>query len=378
MKAITRCCPYTISYGRGSYLYTECGKKILDLTSGIGANTLGYSHPSINKKITEQLARTTHVQQFYFYTETQKRLESELNKITPKEYQNNYLFGLSGTDAVDNAIKFARHYTGRKGIVSLRNSFHGRSTLCLSTGDMGFWGTADEVLIDPQYHYYINIGQEIPCTWDNIACVIMEPIQGERGGYHAIPKDYIKYLYDTCESRGIILIMDEVQTFIRTGVPFRGMDGQHKIPDITVISKGLASGFPLSCVMGKSEIMRSMPRGILGGTFQGNTLSFVAAEETLKIYRTRNISRNIRVAHDLIVRYLMMSPVIKKIRAHGLMIGIEFEDQITCDSFFNRCLANGVLFTKGSYPRTLRIIPPLIIDYDNIHHTFGPVIVGHT
>ena len=369
MKAIVKQCGYNlIVRGNKSSLYTINNKSILDFTSGIGANSLGYSNPHINKVAIQQINKISHVQQFYLHNQPQQDIEDELNRFCPYK---NYVFGLSGTQAIDNAIVISKFYNKKKNVLYVKNAFHGRSVSTLSLIDnMGDKLGYDHLMPNC---YMVKEDEEISSDiLKDTSCIVIEPIQGERGGYHFISTNFMKYLKKVSLEHNIILIIDEVQSFYRTGLDFAYKHIDFNLdPDIIVISKGVASGFPLGCVIGKDAIMHSIPPGILGGTFQGNCLAFAVGAETLRVFREYNILNNIKKKGTFIKSFLedlkdTYPDTIQDVRGKGLMIGIEFKTQEQADRLFNKAFQSGLLLTKTSYPCTLRLIPPLNIDLEEV------------
>ena len=365
-NCITRYNNLIIKQAKGSFIYTHDNRKILDITSGIGSNVLGHSPPKIVNLVKEQSNCLVHAQPSCYTPDTIYPLVQEMTKIMPS-HLNSCLFALSGSEAVDHAIKIAKIYTKRRYIISLNKGFHGRTLIALSISDNDFHS---KLGLRNIYHdcITINVGDSIPPEiLDNTAAIIFEPIQGEKGGYTTILTDYIKYLKRVSKQYGIVLIADEIQSFLRTG-EYLYHDSIGIESDITVLAKGLAGGYPLACVIGKSKIMDNIGIGIIGGTFQGNALFFSIATENLKIIRKENILKNVKEkGHQLHSFITTLNNKIPYIRGKGLMLAIEFHTQKDCDNFFNNCLKKDVLLMRTTYPKTLRLIPPLNINQHELN-----------
>tara|TARA_B110000908_G_scaffold53834_1_gene65619 strand:- start:13944 stop:14993 length:1050 start_codon:yes stop_codon:yes gene_type:complete len=336
------------------------------MTSGIGSNVLGHSHPRISHVIKDQVGILTHAQPNCYMPQNIDPLLKELEGVVHKNIDS-AIFSLSGSEAIDHAIKIAKMHTKKRYVISLNNAFHGRTLAALSISSNNLQQSMGIRNIYPdciQIDIHDDISNEV---MNNTAAIIVEPIQGERGGYHIVPTQYLEYLHKLCSQHETLLIYDEVQSFLRTGKYFTYEYG-NVLPDMIVIAKGLAGPLPLSCVLGNSKVMDNVPPGIIGGTFQGNALAFAVSTEILKIVKEENILENI-LKKSIYLRDSLYkhNDKIKYLRGLGLMIGIEFDTQEKSDKFFNLCLENDVLLMKTSFPKTVRLIPPLNISYDEIN-----------
>lgn len=373
-KSIARYSNLVVKRTKGSFIYTNNDRKILDLTSGIGSNVLGHCPERISKLVSHQAQTLVHSQPNCYLPDNIYPFFKELERFIP-EHLNRSIMTLSGSESIDNAIKIAKISTKKKYILSLDNSFHGRTLLSLSiSADSLRNHIGKEHLLGNCI--IISPGQMISHDiLSNTAAIIFEPIQGERGGYHSVPIEYINYLRRVSNTYNIVLIADEIQTFLRTGSYISYPD-----VDMIVLAKGLAGAYPLGALIGKSSIMDSIKPGIIGGTFQGNALSFAVATETLKIIREENILQNVEEKGQQLKDFLItLHKYIPFVRGKGLMLAIEFNTQKECDDFFDRALDRNILLMKTTYPKTLRLIPPLTINQDEINmitHNFKQILTG--
>lgn len=360
-KSIARYSNLVVKRTKGSFIYTNNDKKILDLTSGIGSNVLGHCPDRISKLVSHKAQTLVHSQPNCYLPNNISPFFKELERFIPR-HLNSSILSLSGSECIDNALKIAKLYTKRKYILSLNNAFHGRTLLSLSVS-----GRSLREYVGEKYlvNDCININPGQMLSHDiliNTAAIIFEPIQGERGGYHSILPEYIRYLRKVSNNYDIVLISDEVQTFLRTGKYISYDD-----VDMIVLAKGLAGAYPLGALIGKSSIMDSIKTGIIGGTFQGNALSIAVATETLKIIKEENVLENVEEKGKQLKDFLIASKHIPLVRGKGLMLAIEFDTQKECDDFFEKALDKNILLMKTSYPKTLRLMPPLNINQDEIN-----------
>ena len=291
----------TIVKGENALLYDTQGRKYIDFTSGIGVTNLGHCHPEVVKAAKEQLEKLWHTCFMVTSYEPYVKLAEKLAEIIPIEGEKQCVLVNSGAEAVENAVKIARQYSKRYYVISLENSFHGRTYLTMTaTGKYKPYKISFEPfnpgieLIPAPYCYRCPFGQEyskcgLTCIeyiknfffhtrvpGDKIAAILVEPIQGE-GGFIVIPQDYLEELKKIADDNGILLIADEIQTgFGRTGKMF-AIEHYKVRPDIVTVAKAIANGLPLSGVVGKKEIMESIAVGSVGGTYGGNPVACAAA-----------------------------------------------------------------------------------------------------
>ena len=378
----------------GCYLYTEDGRKVLDLASGVAVNNLGAKNPRVVEAIKKQLDTMIHVGHNVVYNMSYVELAEKLVELTGSDTK--VYFSNSGAEANEGAIKLAKYVTGRPGVISFKNSFHGRTIGCVSvTGSSSAYRKYYEPLLPSVYWadyancYRCPFGREkgkcaMECLsqFDTIfgklidpecvAAIIVEPVQGE-GGYIVPEKAFLEGLRKICDKHGIMLIFDEVQTGIgRTGELYAYQTFGVK-PDILTSAKALGGGIPLSAVIAKKEIMDKWPAGAHGGTFGGNPLACAAALETLRIIDEDGLLDNCKKMGSYFKTRLMelkdkYPNVIGDVRGVGLMIAMEIVDEdgkpdakMTAEIKEKALDRDVLLLTCGSDHNVVRFIAPLII-----------------
>lgn len=378
----------------GCYLYTEDGRKVLDLASGVAVNNLGAKNPRVVEAIKKQLDTMIHVGHNVVYNMSYVELAEKLVELTGGDTK--VYFSNSGAEANEGAIKLAKYVTGRPGVISFKNSFHGRTIGCVSvTGSSSAYRKYYEPLLPSVYWadyancYRCPFGREkgkcaMECLsqFDTIfgklidpecvAAIIVEPVQGE-GGYIVPEKAFLEGLRKICDKHGIMLIFDEVQTGIgRTGELYAYQTFGVK-PDILTSAKALGGGIPLSAVIAKKEIMDKWPAGAHGGTFGGNPLACAAALETLRIIDEDGLLDNCKKMGSYFKTRLMelkdkYPNVIGDVRGVGLMIAMEIVDEdgkpdakMTAEIKEKALDRDVLLLICGSDHNVVRFIAPLII-----------------
>lgn len=378
----------------GCYLYTEDGRKVLDLASGVAVNNLGAKNPRVVEAIKKQLDTMIHVGHNVVYNMSYVELAEKLVELTGGDTK--VYFSNSGAEANEGAIKLAKYVTGRPGVISFKNSFHGRTIGCVSvTGSSSAYRKYYEPLLPSVYWadyancYRCPFGREkgkcaMECLsqFDTIfgklidpecvAAIIVEPVQGE-GGYIVPEKAFLEGLRKICDKHGIMLIFDEVQTGIgRTGELYAYQTFGVK-PDILTSAKALGGGIPLSAVIAKKEIMDKWPAGAHGGTFGGNPLACAAALETLRTIDEDGLLDNCKKMGSYFKTRLMelkdkYPNVIGDVRGVGLMIAMEIVDEdgkpdakVTAEIKEKALDRDVLLLTCGSDHNVVRFIAPLII-----------------
>lgn len=387
-----------IDHASGPYLFTEDGRRILDFTTGIGVTNTGHCHPTVVAAAQQQIAKLMHGQINIVYHQPMLDLVKELLSIMPP-HLNRFFFSNSGAEAVEAAIKLARHATKRTNIIVFQGSFHGRTigTMSLTTSNtiyrMGYQPLMSGVTVAPfpySYRYgwsheetmefclnelrYLLKTQTAP---QETAAMLIEPVLGE-GGYVVPPPGFLKGVEAICKEHGILLIVDEIQSgFGRTGEWFAFQhDGVE--PDIVVMAKGLASGLPLSAIAARAELMQKWMPGTHGGTYGGNAVSCAAAAASIRVMRDENLVENSRkMGQDLLEQLRNIKAdfsAIGDVRGLGLMVATEFSaqngepDTATAKSVWKQCLdSNLLLLTCGPYGNVIRWIPPLIVDETHIN-----------
>ena len=388
----TRDYPLVIARGEGATVEDVDGNLFLDCTAGIAVTATGHSHPDVVHAIVDQSKKFLHMSGTDFYYEPQVRLAEELSSIAPMQGPHRSFFGNSGTEANEAALKLARYYTKRQNIVAFLGAFHGRSMGSLSltaskvTQRKGFFPLMPGVFHAPYPDPYRYTGSLDACAAesirfieqqlfvhlvspDEVAAVIVEPIQGE-GGYIVPPQAFLQQLRALTTTHGILLIVDEVQSGMgRTGRMF-AVEHTGVQPDIVSIGKGIASGLPLGVATARAEVM-SWPPGSHASTFGGNPVACAAALATIGLLRA-SLVRNAETvgAHLMAGLKDLMSkhPIVGDIRGRGLMIGIELvRDRQTKEradrernALVQECFRRGLL-VLGAGRNAIRLSPPLVL-----------------
>ncbi len=346
--------PFVMSHGRGSEVWDVDGNRFVDFTAGISVTSTGHSHPEVVRAIKEAADRFLHISGD-FYHESMVQLAEKLDEIMPIQERCKTFFTNSGTESVEGAIKLARRATGRPRFIGFIGAFHGRTfgslafTASKYTQQKGFFPTMPGVLHIPfpnpyrpllvgkdqglaVLDYLENVVFQSHVPPDEVAAVLLEPIQGE-GGYIVPPDSFIPGLRRLCDRYGILLISDEVQSGIgRTGKWF-AIEHWGVEPDIVVMAKGIASGMPMGAFTARESIMDRWERGAHGNTYGGNPLCMAAALATLRLVEDGMIENAARLGDFMqqTVREMMdRHPTIGEVRGKGLMIGMELvKDRVT-------------------------------------------------
>lgn len=383
----------------GAYIYTDDGKRLLDFTSGIGVTNTGHCHPKVVEAIREQAGLFLHAQTNIVIHKPMLQLIEELRKIVPPSIDSFY-FANSGAEALENAVKIARVATGRPNVIVFNGSFHGRThaTMALTTSKTiyrtGFAPLPSGVYVTPfPYAFNLHMTEEQASQYalerleyllasqtapKETAAILIESVLGE-GGYVVPPVSFMKGLREICDKHGIMLIFDEVQSgFGRTGKWF-ALEHFGVTPDIITAAKGIASGMPLSAVFSRTEIMKKVETGSIGGTYGGNAIACAAGVATIRAMREDGMLENaaergiqlMTGLHKLQEEY----PQIGDVRGKGLMVGTEFivdgtqaKAKPLVKEIINRAESKGMLLLScGTYDNTLRWIPPLNVTSEQIN-----------
>ena len=386
--------PVVIERAQGAILQDIDGNSLIDFGSGIGVNNVGNTNDRVVKRVIDQVQSMTHtcftVAPYMGYIEVCELL----NELTPGTHAKKSLLVNSGAEAVENAVKIARHFTKRPAIVVFEHAYHGRInlTMSLTAKNMpykdGFGPFAGEVFRMPMPYPYRAITNAATLAEDsfeeishriekeigvhNVAAILIEPIQGE-GGFIVPPKGFLPALADFSKKHGIVFIADEVQSgFCRTGDWF-AVNDENVIPDMVVTAKGIAGGLPLAGVTGRADIMDSVHVAGLGGTYGGNPVACAAALgaiESMKEDKLNDRARHIgQVLGDKLRELQGKYPIIGDVRGRGAMQAIELVKAGTKEpntqamqDVIKYCTSKGVLIlTAGTYVNVIRFLPPLII-----------------
>ena len=386
--------PVVIERASDAILLDIDGNQIIDLGSGIGVTNVGNAAQRVVDRVIDQVQAFTHtcftVAPYMGYIEVCEKL----NAMTPGTFKKKSLLVNSGAEAVENAIKIARHYTKRQAIVVFEHSYHGRTnlTMALTAKNMpykeGFGPFAPEVYRVPMPYSFHWVGDQATITEDaiemithkidkeigahNVAAILIEPIQGE-GGFIVPPKGFLPALSKYSTDNGIIFIADEVQTgFARTGNMF-AVEHENVVPDMVVTAKGIAGGLPLAGVTGRAEIMDSVHASGLGGTYGGNPIACAAALGAIETMEAENLVARAnhigQILTDSLRAMQAKYPVIGEVRGRGAMQAIELVEPGTktpntaaMNAIVKYCQSKGVLvLTAGTYSNVVRFLPPIVI-----------------
>lgn len=396
--------PVIIERASDAILQDIDGNRIIDLGAGIGVVNVGNAAPLVVQRVQEAVAAFTHTNfttaPYMGYIEVCEAL----NRLTPGNFKKKSILQNSGAEAVENAIKIARHYTKRPAIVVFEHAYHGRTnlTMALTAKNVpykeGFGPFANEIYRMPMPYSYRWLGDQATITEDalkmvttkiekeigahNVAAIIIEPIQGE-GGFIVPPKGFLPGLSQYATENKIVFIADEVQSgFARTGDWF-AVNNENVEPDMIVTAKGIAGGLPLAAVTARAEIMDSSHIGGLGGTYGGNPIACAASLAAIEIIESEKLVERARHLEGILVSSLKeiqaKHPEIGEIRGRGAMIAIELVKAGTKDpntdlmaKVIKYCQSKGVLIlTAGSYGNVIRFLPPLVITDELLKDALG-------
>jgi 4-aminobutyrate aminotransferase len=390
----TRGYPFVIARGYGSMVEDVDGNVFLDCAAGIAVNSTGHAHPDVIKAITDQAQKFLHMSGTDFYYEPQVRLAEELASIVPISGGVRSFFGNSGTEANEALLKLARYSTGRHNLIAFLGAFHGRSMGSLSlTGSRAIQRRGFGPMMPGVYHapypdrYRPPIGSTpescaAACvdfieqqllthlvSPDEVAAIVVEPIQGE-GGYIVAPDEFLQRLRELTKKYGMLLVADEVQSGMgRSGrmfaIEYTGVE-----PDMMSMAKGIASGLPLGVAVARADLM-AWPPGAHASTFGGNPVSCAAALATIALLRNQLVANAAEVGGHLMSGLRALAdkhPLIGDVRGRGLMIGVELvRDRTTKeraaeerDAVVNAAFMRGML-VLGAGRNAVRFSPPLVL-----------------
>jgi len=386
--------PAVIASTGGAILVDLDGNQIIDMAAGIGVNNVGNSAQRVIDRVIEQVQAFSHT--CFTVVPYQGYIDvcAKLNAHTPGTHKKKSVLVNSGAEAVENAVKIARHATKRQAIVVFEHAYHGRTnlTMALTAKNMpykeGFGPFAGEIYRMPMPYELRWLGDKATITADaleevahkiekeigahNVAAIMIEPIQGE-GGFIVPPKGFLPGLSKYCSENGIIFIADEVQTgFARTGNMF-AVEHENVVPDMIITAKGIAGGLPLAAVTGRAEIMDAIHVSGLGGTYGANPVACAASlgvfetiEQDGLIERAREVGK---ILGHALCEMASKYPVIAEIRGRGAMMAIELvkpgslePNSEAMTKVINYCAKKGVLLlSAGTYSNVIRFLPPIVI-----------------
>ena len=390
--------PIVTARASGAIVEDVDGNRLIDFATGISVLNVGHSSPSVVAAARRQLELDTHTCFHVTANEPYIELAERLNALAPGDLPKKTMFANSGAEAVENAVKIARKATGRAAVVAFDHAFHGRTLMGMSLTakvmpyKQGMGPFAPEIYRLPfAYPYRCPTGGTPQTCGDtcgdyaidemhkhigeqNIAAVIMEPIQGE-GGFIVPAPGFVKRIADFCEANGIVFIADEIQSGMGRAGRWFAIEDEGVVPDVVTTAKTLGGGLPISGITGRAELMDAVHPGGLGGTYGGNPVAAAAAIAVLDlIEREGLLERSRELGERIMARFREMQArhdVIGDVRGRGAMCAIELvSDRTTKEpadaitgAVAKRCLENGlIVLSAGTYNNVLRLLPPITID----------------
>ncbi len=351
-----------LTKGEGAYVFDTSGEKYLDFMTNLGVNILGYSNPTITQAISKQLEILPSIHQT-FYSQARAEFLKEITSILPTEL-NQVIFTNSGTESIEAALKLAMAATGKSKFIAASNSYHGRTLGSLSVTGQDKYKEPFLPMLGNVTHIQFNDFEALKQNLSkDVAAVILEPIQGEAG--IILPdENYLKEVKKICQSQGVLLILDEIQSAIRTGVWF-AFEHYGVIPDILCLSKSLSYGIPFGLVITTTPVGSLMPKGGHGSTFAGNPLSCIAATEVIKEIKKKQLLSNATKIGDYFLNKLkeLNHPTILSVKGAGLWIGIELKEPTTP---YLKKLQDKGLIAASSSSDTIRFLPPINISQKEV------------
>jgi acetylornithine/succinyldiaminopimelate/putrescine aminotransferase len=365
--------PFLIPVERaeGIYLYSPDGKRYTDLISGIAVTVVGHRHPAVVKAIKEQLDKHLHVMVFGEYIQSASNLLAKrLTELLPENLNCSY-FVNSGTEANEGALKLAKRYTGRTGIVSCRKSYHGSTHGSLSVSGNEMKKMAFRPLLPDVSFIDFNDRDQLKVVSDKTACVIMETIQGDAGVRIPNPK-YMREVRQRCDDTGTLLILDEIQCGMgRTGKLF-AFEHFDITPDILTVAKAFGGGLPIGAFISDKKIMQTLTHDPMLGhitTFGGNPVCCTSALATLNVLIDEKLIDKVESKGQLFEK-LLKHRHIKEIRRIGLMFAVDFDTAERVNTIVNYAKDRGVIcYWFLSHPYSFRIAPPLTITETEIRES---------
>jgi len=393
-RSLGHATPLAIASAQGALVTDLDGNTFIDFSGGIGTLNMGHCPPAVVEAIQQQAAEYLHTCFMVVAYPSYVQLAAKLNAITPGDHAKKTVLFNSGAEAVENAVKVARAYTGRSGVIVFDRAFHGRTMMALGlTGQVqpykvGFGPFPGDIARLPfpypfhdchDCHAKENAFEKAlqqlfrsDMPPERIAAILVEPILGE-GGFVVPPPEFLPRLRQICDEHGILLVADEVQAgFGRTGKLF-ACEHWKVVPDLVIMAKSLAGGTPLSALTGRAEIMDALVTGSIGGTYGGNPLACRAALAAIETMEKENlVERAAHIGEMLIPRLRRLQqqyPALGEVRGLGAMIGIEIvkpgtrnPDSALAAQLIQTCLRKGLLLLKaGASANVIRTLMPLVI-----------------
>ncbi|HZD79702.1 MAG TPA: 4-aminobutyrate--2-oxoglutarate transaminase [Actinomycetota bacterium] len=391
--------PVVTARASGAIIEDVDGNRLIDFATGIAVLNVGHTAPEVVRAAQRQMELDTHTCFHVTANEPYIELAERLNALAPGDFEKRTMFANSGAEAVENAVKIARHATGRPAVITFDHAFHGRTLLAMSLTakvmpyKQGFGPFPPEIYRLPYAYPYRcpTGGTEQTCAESclayaldemhkhigeqNIAAVIVEPIQGE-GGFVVPAPGFLKGIADFCREHGIVFIADEIQSGMGRAGHWFAIEAEGLVPDMITTAKSLGAGFPISAITGRADLMDAVHVGGLGGTYGGNPVAAAAALAVLdKIEREDLLERSRRLGASMLERLKDMrarNVVVGDVRGRGMMTAIELVadrqtkqpiDGPTGNAIVRACLEQGLVILKaGTYDNVIRLLPPLTIE----------------
>ncbi len=396
--------PVFVEAAGGGVIVDADGNSLIDLASGIAVTSVGNAAPEVTERVVDQVRAFTHTCFMVTPYDGYVDVCDQLAQLTPGDHPKKSALFNSGAEAVENAVKIARSFTGRDAVGVFDHAYHGRTnlTMAMTSKNMpykhGFGPFANEVYRAPVSYPFREpvpisgeaaadraidiLEKQVGAT--NLACVVIEPVLGE-GGFVVPAEGFLPRLRAWTEEHGIVFVADEIQSgFCRTGAWF-ACDHEHVVPDLVTTAKGIAGGFPLAAVTGRADIMDSVHVGGLGGTYGGNPVACAAALGAIEAMRKHDLPARARELGAAIERRLTAiaerHPAAGDIRGRGAMMAVEIvgtdgltPDPVRTGSISAYCHAHGVVtLTAGTYGNVLRFLPPLVMPDHLLQEAFDVV-----
>ena len=383
--------PVYVKRAGGGIVEDIDGNSFIDLASGIAVTTVGNSNPRVVANVQEAVEQFTHTCFMIAPYESYVQVCEALSRLTPGTHAKKSALFNSGAEALENAVKIARYFTKRDGVVVVEHGYHGRTnlTMAMTAKNMpykkGFGPFAPEIYRVPTsypFHDGLSGAQaaanaiskiEKEVGSDQVAAIVIEPIQGE-GGFIVPAPGFFSALAKWAKDNGVLFIADEVQTgFARTGDMFAS-EFEQVVPDLITMAKGMGGGLPVAAVTGRADVMDSIHAGGLGGTYGGNPIALAGALGAIETIEKDNLIQAAKHIESIMIPRLQnmakQHQLIGDVRGRGAMIAIEIvkpdtntPDSDTTTKIVKSCHAEGVLvLTAGTYGNVLRFLPPLVIN----------------
>jgi 4-aminobutyrate aminotransferase / (S)-3-amino-2-methylpropionate transaminase / 5-aminovalerate transaminase len=364
--------PIAAAEARGATLTDVDGNTFVDFAGGVGCLNVGHAHPHVVQAAQEQLERFSHTDFTVVPYEVYATLSERLLARAPLGGPAKAAFFNAGTEAVENAVKFARAYTGRSAVIAFEGAFHGRTYLSLALTSKtrpykeGLGPFAPEVYRVPFNDVAAIRGAfKTLVAAEDVAAIVFEPVQGE-GGFIPATQEFVEGVRAICDEHGIVMVCDEVQSgFARTG-RFFAIEHFGVTPDLITVAKSIAMGIPLSGVLGKAAIMDAPQEGGVGGTYVGNPVAQAAALAVLDVIEEEGlVERSAAIGETIRARMLTWQsrwPAIRELRGLGSMLAIELTDAEVASAVVEAALQRGLLLLKaGVTGNAIRVLVPLVI-----------------